>query len=162
MLDDSLRTTNPRVWACGDSAAGMMQTPVASLEGLTVARSIESGTPQVPDLSAVPVACFTTPQLATVGLTMESAEKAGITATLHRIDSDSLGAAIVDDERDAFLQLVIGSDGVVLGAQTAGPTASDTIYAAAVAVKARMNASELQGVLGVHPSYAEAQYYAAW
>ncbi len=163
VLDDALRTTNPRVWACGDSAAGMMQTPVASLEGLTVARSIESGTPQVPDLSAVPVACFTTPQLATVGLTIESAEKAGIAATLHRIDSDSLGAAIVDDERDAFFQLVIARATASCSApRSAGPTASDTIYAAAVAVKARMNAGELQGVLGVHPSYAEAQYYAAW
>ena len=111
----------------------------------------------------MPIACFTTPQLATVGLTMESAEKSGIAATLHRIDSDSLGAAIVDDERDAFLQLVIGeSDGIVLGAQIAGPTACDTIYAAAIAIKARLTASELQGVLGVHPSYAEAQNYAAW
>ena len=139
-----------------------MQTPVATVEGHTVARSIDPGAPQVPDLSAVPMACFTTPQLATVGFTMESAEKAGIAATLHRIDSDSLGAAIVDDERDAFVQLVIGDDGIVLGAQIAGPTASDIIYAAAVAIKARMTASQLQGVLGVHPSYGEAQYYAAW
>ena len=77
VLDDALHTTNPRVWACGDAAGGMMQTPVASLQGMTVARSIETDTRQVPDLCAVPVACFTTPQLATVGLTADEAEKQG-------------------------------------------------------------------------------------
>jgi pyruvate/2-oxoglutarate dehydrogenase complex dihydrolipoamide dehydrogenase (E3) component len=163
VLDDALRTTNQRVWACGDAAGGMMQTPVASLQGRTVAESIITGTPRVADLSAVPVACFTTPQLATVGLTIAAAEKSGIAASVHRIDSDSVGAAIADDERDSFVQLVIGeADGVVLGAQIARPTASDSIYAAAVAVRARLTAAELQDVLGVHPSYAEAENYAAW
>ena len=163
MLDAALRTTNPRIWACGDAAGGMMQTPVASLQGATVAQSIATGTPHVADLSAVPIACFTTPQLATVGLTLEAAEKAGISAAIHRIDSDSIGAAIADDERDSFVQLVIAEDtGVVLGGQIAGPSASDSIYALAVALRARLTASELQEVLGVHPSYSEAVNYAAW
>ena len=163
VLDEALHTTNPRIWACGDAAGGMMQTPVASLQGATVARSIATDTRQVADLSAVPVACFTTPQLATVGLTAEAAEQRGIAASVHRIDSDSIGAAIVDDERDAFTQLVIGeSDGVVLGGQIAGPTAADSILAVAVAVKGGMTADQLQEVIGIHPSYAEAVNYAAW
>ena len=162
-LDRSLRATNPRVWACGDVVGGMMHTPVANMEGRTVARSIELGEPQTPDYSAIPIACFTTPQLATVGLTAEAAEKAGIPVSVHRIDSDAIGAAIIDDERDFFTQLVIGdADNVVLGAQIAGPTASDAIFAAAVAVKSRLTADVLQEVLGVHPSYAEAENFAAW
>jgi pyruvate/2-oxoglutarate dehydrogenase complex dihydrolipoamide dehydrogenase (E3) component len=163
VLDASFRTSNPRVWACGDAAGGMMQTPIASLQGQTVALSIATGTPHVADVRAVPIACFTTPQLATVGLTAEAARQSGISVKVHRIDSDSIGAAIADDERDSFVQLIIGDDdGVVLGAQIAGPTASDTIFAAAVAIRARLTAVELQGVLGVHPSYAEAENYAAW
>ena len=162
-LDSTLRTTNPRVWACGDAAGGLMHTPVASMEGRAVARSILSKSPYSPDYSAIPIACFTTPQLATVGLTAQVAEESGIAVSVHRIDSDAIGAAIVDDERDSFTQLVIGAnDNVVLGAQIAGPTASDVIYAAAVAVKAHLTADVLQTVLGVHPSYAEAENYAAW
>jgi dihydrolipoamide dehydrogenase len=163
VLDDAQRTTNPRVWVCGDAAGGMMQTPVASLQGRTIAESIATGIPRVADLSVVPIACFTTPQLATVGLTIAAAEKSGIAASVHRIDSDSIGAAIADDERDSFVQLVVGDDeGIVLGAQIAGPTASDSIYAAAVAIRARLTAKDLQETLGVHPSYAEAENYAAW
>ena len=44
MVDSYLRTTNPAVWAIGDAAGGMMQTPVANLEGRTV-RGI-SGAPR--------------------------------------------------------------------------------------------------------------------
>jgi pyruvate/2-oxoglutarate dehydrogenase complex dihydrolipoamide dehydrogenase (E3) component len=163
VLSGALRTSNPRVWVCGDAAGGMMQTPVASLQGRTVAMSISSGQPHVADLTSVPIACFTIPQLATVGLTAQDAERAGIAAAVHRIDSGSVGAAIADDERDSFVQLIIGEDdGVVLGAQIAGPTASDIIYTAAVAVATRLTAEKLQGILGVHPSYAEAENYAAW
>lgn len=163
VVDAFLRTTNPRVWACGDAAGGMMQTPVANMEGATVARSIDSGSPTAPDCSAVPVTCFTTPQLASVGLTEDAAAAAGIPASAHRITSDSIGAAIVDDERDFLTKLVIAEgDGRILGAQVAGPTASDVIYAAAVAIRGGMTAEQLQGVLGVHPSYAESLYYAAW
>ena len=163
IVDPYLRTTNPKVWACGDVTGGMMQTPVANMEGATVARSIDSGTPVAPDCRAVPVTCFTTPQLATVGLTLDQAAGRGIPAHVTRICADSIGAAVVDDERDFLAKLVIADeDGRVLGAQVAGPTASDVIYAAAVAVDAHLTADRLQRVIGVHPSYAESLYYAAW
>ena len=48
VVDEFLRTTNPRVWAVGDAAGGMMQTPVANLEGRTVGRSIDEGVPSIP------------------------------------------------------------------------------------------------------------------
>lgn len=163
VVDSHLHTTNPRVWVCGDASGGMMQTPVASMEGRTVAHSIDTGVGEVPDCHAVPITCFTSPQLASVGLSEEQAVAQGHTVRIGRVDASSIGAAVVDDERDFFAKFVISSDDDrVLGAQVAGPTASDVIYAAAVAIKAGMTASELQGVIGVHPSYAEAEYYAAW
>jgi len=163
VVDAHLRTTNPRVWACGDVSGGMMQTPVADMEGRTVAESIDSRVPQTPDCSAVPVTCFTSPQLASVGLSEEQAIEQGHTVRIGRVDASSIGAAVVDDERDFFAKFVISTDDEhVLGAQIAGPTASDVIYAAAVAVKSGISATELQSVLGVHPSYGEAENYAAW
>ena len=78
VVDEYLRTTNPRVWAVGDAAGGMMQTPVANLEGRTVGRSIDEGVPSHPDCSAMPVTCFTVPQLASVGHTETSAREHGL------------------------------------------------------------------------------------
>ena len=163
VVDEHLRTTNGRVWAVGDVAGGMMQTPVANMEGRTVARSIDTGVPQVLDVHAVPVTCFTSPQLASVGLSEQQATEQSMSVRIGRVDAGSIGAAVVDDERDFFAKLVISAeDDRVLGAQVAGPTASDVIYAAAVAIKAGMTAEALQSVIGVHPSYAESEFYAAW
>jgi glutathione reductase (NADPH) len=86
VLDHSLRTTNPRVWAAGDAAGGMMQTPVASHEGRTVATSIDSGDPLEPDCSAVPTTVFTVPQLAQVGLTEPEAVERGIDYRVGKTD----------------------------------------------------------------------------
>ena len=119
--------------------------------------------PAAPDCRAIPITCFTSPQLASVGLTEQQATELGLDIRVGRVDSDRIGAAVVDDERDFFAKFVISTaDDHILGAQVAGPTASDVIYAAAVAIKAGMTSEALQGVIGVHPSYAEAEFYAAW
>ena len=163
VVDEHLRTSNERVWVCGDVAGGMMQTPVASMQGRTVASAIDTGTLQTADVSAVPVTCFTSPQLASVGLSQQQATDQGLTVRVGRVDASSIGAAVVADERDFFAKFVISAENDrILGAQVAGPTASDVIYAAAVAIKAGMTAEALQSVIGVHPSYAEAEFYAAW
>ncbi|NTW27973.1 MAG: NAD(P)/FAD-dependent oxidoreductase [Coriobacteriia bacterium] len=162
-LTAALQTSNPRVWACGDAVGRMMHTPVASMEGRLVAMSIETGTPIAPDYGVIPVACFTVPQLASVGLTQAEAEAEGIPMRVSRTLSPDLGAAVIDDERDTLTKLIIAEkDGRILGAQIAGPTASDSIFAAAIAVKAQMTAKQLRDVPGVHPSYAEGEFYAAW
>lgn len=161
VVDEYMRTSNPYVWAVGDVAGGMMQTPVASYEGRTVADSIDTGHPGRADCSAVPVTCFTVPQLATVGLTQEQAETAGHVVDVRRVPFDGVGAAVIEDWRDGFVKLVVESEsGGILGMQVAGPTASDVIFAGAVAIKMGMTAEQLGNVLGVHPSFAEAMYYA--
>ncbi len=163
VVDPFLRTTNPRVWAAGDAAGGMMQTPVANMEGRTVAQSIISGTPAQPQCSALPITCFTVPQLATVGLTETAASAAGREVRVHKTSLDGVAAGIIDGETDGFAKILSDpADGTVLGAQVAGPTASDVIYAAALAVKGGLTVSQLQEVPAVHPSFAEALGWAAW
>lgn len=161
VVDHFLRTTNPDVWVAGDAAGGMMQTPVANLEGRTVARSIVEGVPLHPDCHAMPVTCFTVPQLATVGLTEEQARAAGVPVRVNRIPLSSIGAAIIEADTDGFIKLVLDDKtGKILGAHIAAPTASDLIYPAAVAVKSGLTAAALGKIVGVHPSHAELVYYA--
>lgn len=157
VLDEHLRTTNPRVWAAGDAAGSMMQTPVANLMGHTVARSIISGTPQECDLSAMPVTCFTFPQLASVGITEAEAASRGIEVAVRRTEVEAIGAGVVAGETSGFFKFVCAADdGRILGAQCAAPNASDLIYPAALAVSQGLTAEEIGRVVAVHPSFAEA------
>ncbi|MGV8082751.1 MAG: dihydrolipoyl dehydrogenase family protein [Coriobacteriia bacterium] len=162
-LTPELRTTNPRVWACGDATGSWMHTPAASLEGRLVAASIDSGKPHRPDYSCLPITCFTVPQLAIVGLSEAEAAERGIATRVSRVRAADIGAAIVGDERNVLYKLITAEkDGRILGAQVAGSTASDSIYAAAVAIRAGMTAAQLQEVPAVHPSFAEGVFYSAW
>jgi len=163
VVDANLRTTNPNVWAAGDVSGGLMQTPVASYEGATVARSIDTDTPVAVDCSAVPTACFTDPQLAQVGMTEHAAAAAGIAYRVGTMKFEFLGAAVVDDERDGLVKLLFSSaDDRLIGAHLAGPTASDLVWALAVAMKAGATSETLQGVLGIHPGYCESLNWASY
>ncbi len=156
VLDTHLRSTNSLVWFAGDAAGGMMQTPVASYEGALVARSIDSGASEVADTSRVPITCFTTPQLATVGLTEHEARAQGLSVATTRIELGSTGAGVIADET-GFVKLVSESEsGRILGCQIAGDSASDLIFSAAIALTAGMTAGQLGDVIAVHPSMAEA------
>ncbi len=157
------RTTNPAVWMAGDAAGGMMQTPVASYEGRTVAESIDSGTPIAPDCTAVPTTVFTVPPIAQVGMTEEALTAAGVKYRASTTPFEYLAAGIIEDERDGLVKYLFSADdGRLLGAHIAGPTAHDLIYAAAVAIRMGATDSDLQQVLGIHPAYSEALNWAAW
>ncbi len=163
ILDESLQTTNPRVWAAGDATGGLMQTPVASYQGRTVARSIESGEPQASDTTLVPTTVFTIPQIAQVGLTESQAQEQGIAYRVGKVGFEFLGAAIIDDDRDGLVKLLFAEDdGRLLGAHIAGSSASDLIYGMALAMKTGATANDMQETLGIHPGYSESLNWASY
>jgi dihydrolipoamide dehydrogenase len=140
----------------------MMQTPIANFQGRTVATSIDAGTPIKVDDSMVPTCLFTTPQLAQVGLTEAQAHAAGIELTVGRASFEFLGAAIIEDERDGLVKLLFAKDdGRLVGAHIAGPTASDLVYAMAVAMRCGATRETLRETIGIHPAFCEALNWAA-
>jgi pyruvate/2-oxoglutarate dehydrogenase complex dihydrolipoamide dehydrogenase (E3) component len=162
VLDTSHRTTNPRIWAAGDAAGGKMQTPIANYQGRTVAHSIDSGKAVEIDTSAVPTCLFTTPQVAQVGLSEAQAHAAGIEVSVGRASFEFLGAAIIEDERDGLVKLLFAEeDGRLVGAHIAGPTASDLVYAMAVAMRCGATRDTLRATTGIHPAFCEALNWAA-
>ncbi len=161
--DGYLRTTNPSVWTAGDAAGGMMRTAVASYEGRTVAASIDSGTPRLPDHSAAPTCVFTSPQIGQAGITEAEARQQGIAIDVHTQPFEFLGAAVIEDQRDGLVKLIFAEDdGRLLGAHIAGPTAGDLAYAMSVALKHGATRDSLRATIGIHPAYNEALNWAAW
>ena len=162
VLDEALRSSDPRVYFAGDAAGRIQLTPAANAQGEAVARSILTGAPVPVDLRALATAVFTVPQLGQVGMTEHDARRAGMEVTVRRQTYEYVAAAIIADERDGLVKLVFDRDEVLVGAQVAAPNASDLIYALALAVRARMTAAEIGATHAVHPSYAEALNWAAW
>jgi len=162
VADSYLRTTNPKVWVAGDVAGGMMQTPVASYEGRTVAASIQGNLTQ-PECHLVPTTVFTIPQLAQVGLTEAQATAQGIEYKVAHQSFEYLGAAIIENKQDGMVKLLFSADDDrLLGVHIAGPTASDLTYGLAVAMRAGATSAMVRDTMGVHPAYNELVNWAAW
>jgi glutathione reductase (NADPH) len=162
VVDTSLRTSNPRVWMAGDAAGGIQLTPVANFEGEHIAQSILSDSPQAIDLSSMPTACFTVPEIAQVGLTEAQADAGSVPHTVARSGFEYNAQAIITDQRAGFVKLTVAPDGRILGAAVAGPHASDLIYPFALAVRRGMTVEQVQATRAIHPSLGEALNSAAY
>jgi glutathione reductase (NADPH) len=162
-LDRFLRSvSNPRVWVGGDAAGGIEKTPVASVEGEAIARSIVDGEPAEPDLTAMPGACFTIPEVARVGLGEAELAARGRPYQVARGDFRSIAQAIILDRRGGLIKLLGEEDGRLAGAHLAGPHASELIYVFAVALRAGAHLTDFTTTKAVHPSVAEALNWAGY
>lgn len=162
VLDEDLRSTNPRVFFAGDASGGPQFTPVASVQGAQVAAALLGAPPSPPDPRLIPAAVFTVPQIGSVGLTEAQAQAAGIRFTVRKAGFDYVGAAIIADERQGFSKLLVDGDDRIIGAHVVGPQAAELAYACSIAMRSGLTALEMAAARAVHPSFSEAVNWSAW
>jgi glutathione reductase (NADPH) len=157
-VDDRLRSPhNPRVWAAGDAHGRWQLSPVASYEGRVIARNILAPGSAKVDYTALPRAVFTTPPIASVGITEAEARRRGIAVDAVTNDMTSWKAhAIAGDELARCKTVVERATGKLLGAQLCAPTAADTIHVFALAIRSGMTRDELQDFVYVYPTPSSA------
>lgn len=162
VIDATLRTTNPRVFAAGDVTLHPQFVYVAAAEGRLAARNALLDEQRAIDLSAVPWVIFSDPQFAAVGLSREEAERAGY-ATL----SGFVPAPAIARERvnlQPFGGVVLVADGEterVLGVQAVASAAGELIEAATLAVANRLTVSALRDHFAPYLTSAEGLRLAA-
>ena len=158
-VDRHLRSiSNPAVYVVGDAnPTGLQLTPVAVVDAHIVADNIIHGDSRVADYSVVPSAVFTTPPLASVGLTEEAAKKKGIPYVAHtgdlslRFTNRSIG------EKHAGYKLLIEEDSRrILGAHLIGHNAEEVINIFALALRHNLKADDLalDAIPWAYPSHA--------
>lgn len=149
--------SNPRVYAAGDVAdsKGLPLTPVAVYEGHAVASNILKGNNKAPQFTEMPSVVFTSPPLASVGLTEELAKAQNKDYLLKSGDASGwFNAYRSQAEVYAYKILISKEDGTLLGAHIIGPSADETINLFALAIKARLPAIHLKSMMYSYPSWA--------
>jgi pyruvate/2-oxoglutarate dehydrogenase complex dihydrolipoamide dehydrogenase (E3) component len=151
-----LRTSLPHVYAAGDAAGNAQLTPTAAHEGRIAARNAVRGDHATADLSVVPQAIFTTPEIARVGLSHHEAQDRGLACHVTRHDMKGASNGVATGEDGGFLKLVFeaGTERI-LGVQMVSYGASEDIQIAALAIRAGVTADTLATQLSIHPSHAE-------
>ncbi len=162
VIDATLRTTNPRVFAAGDVTLHPQFVYVAAAEGRLAARNALLGEQQAIDLSAVPWVIFSDPQFAAVGLSRAEAERAGYATVSGFVPAPAIARERVN--RQPFGGVVLIADGEterVLGVQAVASAAGELIEAATLAVANRLTVSALRDHFAPYLTSAEGLRLAA-
>src|SRR5206468_1353920 len=106
---------------------------------------------------AVPAATFTSPEIASVGLTEREAKAEGRTVKIGRFPFRAHGRNIADLETAGFVKLIGDAEsGQVLGAHIIGAKASEIIHECSLAIAADLNLRDLAQAIHAHPTVSEA------
>lgn len=162
VVDDRMATTNPRVFAAGDVTTLPQFVYVAALSGAIAAEHALRGTGRRIDLATMPRITFTSPQIASVGLTETQAKDAGHQAITSLLPLEAVPRALVDHAATGLVKLVANeTDGRLLGAHILADGAGDVIQAAIMAIKHRTTVDEIADTFHPYLTMAEALKLAA-
>lgn len=144
ILDDELRTTNPKVFAAGDVTGAPQFVYVAAAQGTVAAENAVGGSHRNMDYTALPRVTFTNPNIAGVGLTDAQAKDAGYECECRTLELKHVPRAVVNLDTRGAIKIVADSDtGRVLGVHAIGANAGDIILAGVYAVKFGLTVQEL-------------------
>ena len=144
LVDEHLRTHNPRIWAAGDVTGHPQFVYVAAAHGTLVADNALDRAGRTLDYRHLPRVTFTSPQLAAVGLTDAQAAHQGIACTCRVLPLAQVPRALVNRDTRGLVKLVAEqTTGRILGVSMVADGAGDAILAAVYAVKLGMTTDEL-------------------
>ncbi|MDE3838361.1 dihydrolipoyl dehydrogenase [Bacillus methanolicus] len=159
--DKQCRTSVSNIFAIGDVAEGLDLAHKASYEGKIAAEVIAGHNSEI-DYLGIPSVVFSDPELASVGYTESQAKEEGIEVIAARFPFGANGRALSLNSSEGFMKLVTRKeDGLVIGAQIAGPSASDMIAELGLAIEAGMTAEDLAMTIHAHPTLGEITMEAA-
>ncbi|MFC6942742.1 dihydrolipoyl dehydrogenase [Salinirubellus sp. GCM10025818] len=150
--DEYLRTTAENVWAQGDIAGNALFKHAGDYETRHTVANVVRDERRALDLSAMPHAIFTEPQIAGVGATEEELEADGTEYAVGRADyaDSAMGRAKKLDH--GFVKVLAAPDGEILGAHAIGYEASTLLHEAVFAMRTGATVDDVAGAIHAHPT----------
>ena len=161
-VNERMRTYVPTIYAIGDVAQGKWQLAhVASHEGIVAAENVCGQNAQM-RYNAVPACVFSSPEVASVGLSEEEAREQGREVRVGTFPLIGNGKALANGETEGFVKVVAEEEvGQVLGVHAMGPHVSELIVEGAMAITLEATLEEFAATIHPHPTVSEALAEAA-
>ncbi|PWE38662.1 glutathione-disulfide reductase [Pseudomonas prosekii] len=156
-VNEHFETREPSILALGDVIGGVQLTPVATAEGMAVARRLFKPEQYRPvDYRHIPTAVFSQPNIGTVGLTEQQAVEQGHKVVVFESRFRPMKLTLTESSEQTLMKLVVDAESDrVLGCHMVGPDAGDIIQGLAIALKAGATKRLFDDTIGVHPTSAE-------
>jgi pyruvate/2-oxoglutarate dehydrogenase complex dihydrolipoamide dehydrogenase (E3) component len=160
-VDDTLRTSNRKIYAIGDVAGGPQFTHVAGYHAGVIIRSMLFGLPAKQRTDHIPWATYTDPELAQVGLTeAEARTKYGAQLTVVRAEFGGNDRAIAEGKTVGLVKVMVVK-GRPVGASIVGPQAGELIQIWSLAISSKLKMSAISGMIAPYPTLGEVNKRAA-
>jgi dihydrolipoyl dehydrogenase len=158
--NERLETNTPGIYAIGDLIGGKLLAHKASHEALAAAANACGGR-EVIDLRALPMAVFTEPEFASVGITEEEARLQSDQVRIGVFSFQANGRAVTMDSPDGQVKIIADNNDRILGVHILGPSASDLIAELTLAMHKGLTVRDVASAIHIHPTLSEAVMEAA-
>ncbi|MBO9451676.1 FAD-dependent oxidoreductase [Tropicibacter sp. R16_0] len=160
-VDDSLKTSNRKVYAIGDVAGGLQFTHVAGYQAGVIIRSALFGLPAKAKTNHIPWATYTDPELSQVGLTEAQAREAhGDKLEVARFDYHHNDRAIAERKTTGFIKVMVVK-GRPVGVTIVGHQAGELIALWSLALANNLKMGQVAAMVAPYPTIGEVNKRAA-
>lgn len=161
IVNDKMETAAPGIYAIGDVIDRTWLAHGASHEGIVAATNATGGNKKV-DYRVLPACNFTSPEVASVGLTEKEAKEKGINVKVGRFAFLANGRAHALGETEGMVKIVgDAATDEILGVHIMGAEAGELIAVAALAMSMEATVEEIVHTIHTHPTLSEAILEAA-
>ena len=161
VVDEHYQTSMEGVFAIGDIVAGPALAHVASAEAIHCVEHICGLNPEKVDYSTIPSCIFTSPEVASVGMTEKQAAEAGIDYKVGRFPFTASGKATAAGDRDGFAKLIFDNEEKLIGAHLVGANVTEMLGEPTLAKRLGITAHTIARTIHSHPTMHEGLMEAA-
>ena len=156
-VDDYYQTNVPGYYAIGDVVHGPALAHVASAEAICCVEHIAGEEPKLVNYSNIPGCTYTTPEVASVGLTEKKALEAGKEIRVGKFFFKASGKATAAGNNDGFVKMIIDKQtDEILGCHMCGDNVTEMIAGIVTARENGLTAKQVAGAIHPHPTMSEA------
>ena len=152
--NEYLQTTAENIYACGDVATKAKFTHVAGYQAGVCVENIMGGNHVVNDLSVLPWAIFTSPEIAHVGLNEAQAREELGDVQVIKVDA-TIDRFITEGKTEGFLKVVLDKKDRIVGADAIGAQAGEWIQLITLAIKQNLTPKDFSETIVAYPTHAD-------
>lgn len=162
LVDDTLKTNVPNIYAIGDINGKLALAHVASAQGIIAAEAIGTSAGKFKghlnklNYDAIPRCTYTHPQVASMGLSEAQAKEKGYTVKVSKFPFQANGKAVALNDYSGFIKVVADAKyGEILGAHLIGPNVTELLPEYVLAKNQEMTAEQIMHSVHAHPTLSE-------
>lgn len=157
IVDDYYKTNCDGIYAIGDIVHGPALAHVASHEALICVEKIAGLDPHPINYGLIPGCTYTTPEIASVGLTEQACKAAGREVIIGKFPFTASGKATAAGSRDGMVKVIFDKETHEwIGCHLMGDNVTEMISGAVIAMNKKVTGREILHSVHPHPTLSEA------